>query len=125
MKNHYHITVRCSSSELEQLAKLTKSKATSIDLSRNAFSQTDRMLTKYHRSLGELKRKAIADIQYIKSLGFDVVRLKIEEVVSGFTEQDVGEYKYLDELKLMPGEEKFTLMYSSLYKVDELRFIPS
>lgn len=95
-KNHYHITVKCTADELITLAKLTKSKATSIDLYRDNTSQVDRMLTKYHRDLSLLKAKATDDINKITQLGYTVSRLKIEEVVDSFSELDVGKYKYLE-----------------------------
>lgn len=95
-KNHYHITVKCTASELLHLAKITKSKATSIDLYRDNHSQVDRMLTKYHRDLDTLKVRAQQDISKIKELGYTVSRLKIEEVVDSFTVADVAKYKYLE-----------------------------
>lgn len=95
-KNHYHLTVKCTAKELETLANKIKAKPTSIDLHTNTDIQTDRMLTKYHRDLSSLKVKANKDIQTLNSLGYEVLRLKIEEVVESFTEQDVGNYHYLE-----------------------------
>ena len=95
-KNHYHITVKCTADELTKLSKLTKSKPTSIDLHKDKHHQIDRMLTKYHRCLDTLKLKAEKDINQILSAGYEVVRLKIEQVVTSFTKQDVGAYKYLE-----------------------------
>lgn len=95
-KNHYHITVRCTADELIKLAKLTKSKPTSIDLHKDQHHQIDRMLTKYHRCLDTLKVRSEKDINQILSAGYEVVRLKIEQVVDSFTKQDVGVYKYLE-----------------------------
>ncbi|QCQ57938.1 hypothetical protein Barba22A_gp087 [Rheinheimera phage vB_RspM_Barba22A] len=95
-KNHYHITVKCTADELAHLAKLTKSKPTNIDLHKEGNSQIDRMLTKYHRDLHTLECKARCDISKIESFGFKVSRLKIEEVVDSFTNDDVGKYKYLE-----------------------------
>lgn len=95
-KSHYHITCRCNSEELDKLGKVIKAKPTSIDLYSNTQAQTDRMLTKYHRDLDKLKLMAQRDIKKLQDLGFDVVRLKIEEVVDIFNLTDVGKYDYLE-----------------------------
>lgn len=95
-KSHYHITCRCNSEELAMLGKVIKAKATSIDLYNNKQAQTDRMLTKYNRDLNKLRLIAQKDINKLQDLGFEVVRLKIEEVVGTFTELDVGKYDYLE-----------------------------
>lgn len=95
-KSHYHITCRCSADELIEISKVIKAKPTSIDLYNNRQAQTDRMLTKYHRDLSKLRGMAEKDIAKIISMGYSVVRLKIEEVVDTFTESDVGIYEYLE-----------------------------
>lgn len=94
--SHYHITVKCTANELEHISKLVKGKPTSIDLYKDSKSQIDRMITKYHRSLSVLKQRAFSDIEKIQGLGFQVARLKIEEVVPEILESDVGKYHYLE-----------------------------
>lgn len=114
-RNHYHITVKCSAGELLHLARITKSKPTSIDLYKDSNSQIDRMLTKYHRNLGVLKSKAKVDISQIESMGYEVVRLKVEEVVDNLSPDDVGKFVYLEghlkvkSNKLLPNIDGFIL----------------
>lgn len=95
-KNHYHLTVKCTAEQLMCLSKIIRAKPTSIDLHKDEHIQIDRMLTKYHRCLNTLKNKAKRDIETINAIGYEVIRLKIEEVVSSFTENDIDKYVYLE-----------------------------
>lgn len=76
---HYHLTVgNCTARQLRQLAKRVKAKPTRIDLYSAEKNQTDRMITKYSNNFDVLKEQAKKDIDKLKKLGFDIVRLKIE-----------------------------------------------
>lgn len=82
---HYHLTIQdCTSEELITIAKHVKAKATTIDLYNDSFNQIDRMITKYGTSKELLKQTIQKDVRLIFSLGFVVIRIKLEEITEDF-----------------------------------------
>jgi hypothetical protein len=79
---HYHLTLQdVTVEELQKAAKLIGGKATPIDLQKGTKTQSDKMITKYHRCYKECywERKAVT--LELEGAGYKVIRVKIEEVV--------------------------------------------
>jgi hypothetical protein len=107
---HYHLTIgNCTAVNLLLAAKSIKAKPTSIDLYNNKKNQIDRMVTKYGSDKDLLIEIIKSDIIILEDLGFDVVRIKLEEVVNAlmfdpnviYSEAHIKVYD--NDLKVIPG----------------------
>ena len=77
VKSHFHITISgITDNELLAIAKACKCKATNIDLVTSKGIIRDRMITGYQLGICNKKVKEISNI--IKSMGFNVKRIKLE-----------------------------------------------
>lgn len=89
---HYHITVKCTANELIDICSVIKGKPTSIDLFNNKTTQIDRMITRYSGSLEGIKNRLLKDAHMVKSMGYEVIRRKIERVTETFEYYEAGMY---------------------------------
>ena len=83
---HYHMTVeKCTSSQLKEVSRAVSPKPTTIDLYNQANKQKDRMITKYGTNADDLKTTMLDDMLAIHNLGFNIVRMKIEQNMEELT----------------------------------------